>query len=108
MGTLVSGITKALSGSDECFLQLEEKRIKLDELMLKMEDDRRKENDEKERRHRDEREFQLKLFTLLCGNTQAAPPPMMASPYYYSHSTGSGSSIPAPVITFMICEWSAV
>lgn len=90
MGTLVSGITKALSGSDECFLQLEEKRIKLDELMLKMEDDRRKENDEREeRRRRDER---VKLFTLLCGNTQAAPPPMMASPYYYSHSTGSGSS----------------
>ena len=45
MGTLVSGITKALSGSDEHFLQLEEKRIKLDELMLRMEDDQRKEND---------------------------------------------------------------
>ena len=28
MGTLVSGITNALSGSDERFLQLEEKRIK--------------------------------------------------------------------------------
>ena len=80
--------------SDERFLQLEEKRIKLDELMLKMEDDRRKENDEiKECRCR---EFQLKLFTLLCGNTQAAPPPMMSPPYYYnhdySHGTGSGSS----------------
>ena len=61
--------------------------------MLKMEEDRRKESDEREEcRLRDEREFQLKLFTLLCSNTQAAPPPMMASPYYYSHSTGSGSS----------------
>ena len=37
MGTLVSGITNALSGSNERFLQLEEKRIKLDEMMLKME-----------------------------------------------------------------------
>ena len=46
MGTLVSGITKALSSSDKCFLQLEEKRIKLDEMMLKMEEDRRKESDE--------------------------------------------------------------
>ena len=35
MDTLVSGITKALSSSDECFIQLEEKRIKLDEMMLK-------------------------------------------------------------------------
>ena len=93
MGTLVSGITNALSGSDERFLQLEEKRIKLDEMMLKMEEDQRKESDEREeRRRRDEREFQLKSFTLLCSNTQAAPPPMMASSYYYSHSTGSGSS----------------
>ena len=42
MSRLVSGITKALRGSDECFLQLEEKRIKLDEVMLKMEEDQRK------------------------------------------------------------------
>ena len=46
MDTLVSGITKALNSSDGCFLQLEEKRIKLDEMMLKMEEDRRKESDE--------------------------------------------------------------
>ena len=93
MGTLVSGITKALSSSDECFLQLEEKRIKLDEMMLKMEEDRRKESDEREeRQRRDEREFQLKLFTLLCNNAQVAPPPMMTSSYYYGHGTGSGSS----------------
>ena len=39
MGTLVSGITKAISSSDERFIQLEEKRIKLDEMMLKMEED---------------------------------------------------------------------
>ena len=93
MGTLVSGITKALSGSDERFLQLEEKRIKLDEMMLKMEEDRRKESDEREeRRRRDEREFQLKLFTLMCNNAQVAPHPMMTPPYYYGHGTGSGSS----------------
>ena len=93
MGTLVSGITKALSSSDERFLQLEEKRIKLDEMMLKMEEDRRKESDEREeRRRRDEREFQLKLFTLMCNNAQVAPHPMMTPPYYYGHGTGSGSS----------------
>ena len=40
-------VAKALSSSsDECFLQLEEKRIKLDEMMLKMEEDQRKESDE--------------------------------------------------------------
>ena len=56
MGTLESGITKALSSSDECFIQLEAKRIKLDEMMLKMEEDQRKESDEQEEwRRRDER-----------------------------------------------------
>ena len=38
---MVLGITEALSGSDESFLLLEEKRIKLDEMMLKMEEDYR-------------------------------------------------------------------
>ena len=105
MGTLVAGITNALSGSDERFLQLEEKRIKLDEMMLKMED-RKKESDEREeRRLRDEREFQLKLFTLLCSNTQAAPPPMMASP---SIATAQVMEVVLlAVIICMTCEWSA-
>ena len=93
MGILVSGITKALSSCDERFLQVEEKRIKLDEIMLKIEEDRRKDSDEREERPcRDEREFQLKLFTLLCNNTQVSPPPMMTSTYCYSHDTGDGSS----------------
>ena len=105
MGTLVSGITKALSSSDERFLQLEEKRIKLDEMMLEMEEDRRKESDEREeRRRRDEREFQLKLFTLMCNNAQVAPHPMMTPPYTTAMAQVVEVALLAVITCMIICE----
>ena len=46
----MKGMTKALISTDECFINLEEKRIKLDKMMLKMENDRIKENEAREER----------------------------------------------------------
>jgi len=40
MDSVVKGITKALSSSEERFLDLEGKRLKLDEMMIKMENER--------------------------------------------------------------------
>ena len=83
----MKGMTKALSSSDECFTNLD-----LDEMMLK--NDRVKENEAREERwRREDREFQLKMFTLLHNNN-ATPTqqPMMPSQYYYNSSSSSASS----------------
>ena len=94
LDTFMKGMAKALSSSDERFINLEEKRIKLDKMMLKMENDRIKENEAREeRRRREDREFQLKMFTLLhSNNATPTQQPMMPSQYYYNSSSSSASS----------------
>jgi len=50
-------------------LSLEEKRIKLDEMMLRMENDRIKEDEAREKRsRREDREFHQRMHMLLSNN----------------------------------------
>lgn len=106
METFVKGISKVLGSSDERFIVLEEKRMKFEEIMLKMEEDRLKESEAREeRRRKEEREFQLKLFSILHGNNNLAPPPSMMPPnYYYNPGSNSGSSTASCDPMY---EWSA-
>jgi len=50
MEKFVKGISTALGSSDERFIELEEQQIKLDKMMLKMEQDRMRENEASEER----------------------------------------------------------
>ena len=86
MEKFVKGISTALGSSDERFIELEEKRMKLDEMMLKMEQDRMRENEAREeRRRKEDREFQLRLFSMFSGNNSGfSPPGMMPPSCYYS------------------------
>jgi len=66
-------------------LNLEEKRIKLDEMMLRMENDRIKEN---EAREEERIEFQLRMLTLLSNNGANS----MMPPHFYYHSRYNSAS----------------
>ena len=57
MGLLVDKLLKAQESSDRMYLDLEEKRMKMEERMYERE----------EREKRDQREFQLKLFSIMMG-----------------------------------------
>ena len=55
-------VAKAQDATDSQFLEIEEKRLKFDEMMLEMENRRWKEEQDREERQRwEEREFQLKV-----------------------------------------------
>ena len=72
-------MTKGQAESDKLFIDLEEKRMKLDYEMLKMEQQWRKEEAERaERQRREEREFQLHVFQMMHpqGNTTFYPNPL--------------------------------
>jgi len=91
MEKFVIAISTALNSSDEKF---EEKRMKLDEMMFKMEQDRIRENEAREEcRRKEDRELQLKLFSALSGSMATVHPVMIPPSYYYSpDSTGSAFS----------------
>ncbi len=57
MGPLVDRLLKAQESSDRMYLDLEEKRMKMEERM----------NEREERQKREQREFQLKLFSIMMG-----------------------------------------
>jgi len=60
-------IGKSQQESDRLFISLEEKRIKLDHDLMEMERQRQREESERlEMRRREDREFQLKLFSMMC------------------------------------------
>jgi len=67
MKNVVSAVVDAQKESDKMYLEMEEKRMKY----------------EAEQR-REEREFQLKVMSLLCGN-QHAPPYVTQAPDAYNH-----------------------
>ena len=90
------------SKTDELFLELKTKRMKMEEQMYEMEQRRVKEERERqERERREEREFQLKLYSMICGtnhpmhNSQLFPPshhsdsPYQFRPYLQSNAPTS-------------------
>lgn len=110
LNTVVTVVTKAQKESDQMFLAFEEKRLKLDETLLMMEDRRMREDKEREERQRkEEREFQLRMMMVLQRVPVAPPtlpsyPPLpyptqsprySASPYSPSSPYTSSSSHPA-------------
>ena len=94
--------------ADELFLEFESKRMKMEERMFEMEQKRQgEERERQEAERREEREMQLKLFSMLCGNyhhhphpgfsSQPFPPSRATSPYQmpsYLHSNPSTSQFP--------------
>ena len=69
--------------TDIRFLELEEKRLKLEEHQLELEDRRLKEEQERgAQRRREEKEFQQKLFALCSGRM----------PLYNSHFSASNNN----------------
>ena len=67
--------------------KMEEKRIKLDEELLRMEETRLKEMYEREEhRRKEDREFQIRILQILCGSqNQMSPPPYPYFNYYDPH-----------------------
>lgn len=92
---IIEKVTTAQKDSDEMFTKLEEKRMKLDEQLMSMEDRRwREDREREERQRREEREFQLRMMMLLQqGGMGSQLAPSFASPYNYSlHNSSSSSS----------------
>lgn len=72
---VVNVISTTQRDSDKMYMMLEEKRMKLDESLLIMEDRRLREDKEREERQRkDEREFQLKMMMMLQKVSSPYPP----------------------------------
>ena len=66
MDKICERVTKGQVESDKLFVELEEKRMKLDHEMMCMEQERRREEaDRAERQKREDREFQLRVFSML-------------------------------------------
>ena len=62
MEGVIKKAAKEHEKSDLRYLEMEEKRLEFDKLMLEMENQRwKEERDREEQRHREEREFQLKV-----------------------------------------------
>ena len=99
LATLVNAVTKAQKESDQMFIAFEEKRMKLDEKLLMMEDRRlRDEKEREERQRKEEREFQLRMMMML---QRPVPPPSIQcgsslSPYPLPYPTSSPYSPSSP------------
>ena len=75
--------------SDQLFVTLEEKRMKLDYDLMELERERQREESAwLEIRRKEEREFQLRLFSMVCqGSGSRGAMPCM--PDFYSSGQGS-------------------
>ena len=64
-------VTKVLEGqreSDKLFMDLDTKRMKMEQTLLELEHQRYQEDRVwEERQHREERQFQMELFAMMCG-----------------------------------------
>ena len=101
MDVVIGKLTALQEASDTQMYALEEKRMKLDERMMEMEerrwreqldreDQRRKEQQElEERRRRDERQFQLQMMHMMCQQ------PALSSPLSFN-MFDTGSQQPGP------------
>lgn len=66
MDSVLKKVGKMQEDSDARFYEMEEKRLKLEERMMEMEQTRWRENrDREELQQREERDFQLKVFTVI-------------------------------------------
>ena len=96
---VVNVISTTQRDSDKMYMMLEEKRMKLDESLLMMEDRRLREDKEREERQRkDEREFQLKMMMMLQKVSSPYQPPHYppSSPYQVPSSPYQVPSSPYP------------
>jgi len=65
---MYSKISSQQADSDRIFAELEKKRMKLEHELLKMQQDRQREESERaERQRRKDREFQLKMVSMMYG-----------------------------------------
>ena len=97
MDTFMTKMVKAQEQSDKLFVELESKRMKFEEQLLEMQQHQLAEDKEREeRQRREEREFQLKMASMMCGRPQLFnhPPPKspMQDPFYYGPSHSGTSS----------------
>ena len=75
------------------FTKLEEKRMKLDEQLMNMEDRRwREDREREERQRREEREFQLRMMMMMQEGGMASLGSPFAPAYNYSLHNSSSSS----------------
>ena len=73
--------------SDRIFADLEEKRMKLEHEMLKMQQDRQREESERaKRQRREDREFQLRMTSMMYGKQQHPNAAMYSGQQYYPSS----------------------
>jgi len=86
-------ISSQQAESDRIFADLEEKRMKLEHEMLKMQQDRQREESERaERQRREDREFQLRMITMMYGQQQYPNAAMYSGQQYYPPSAYGTSS----------------
>ena len=95
MNVIIEKLTKDQKESDEMFISLEEKRMRLKERMMEMEDCRLREHKiREERQKRDEREFQLRMMTMMMrqqGGMTSPLPPFTPNYDYTLHCSSSSS-----------------
>jgi len=91
MDKICERVTKGQVESDKLFVELEEKRMKLDYEMMHMEQERRREEAGRaERQKREEREFQLLVFSMLCNSHPDSLYPSQR--YYFPQNNDYNSS----------------
>ena len=89
MDNVVTKIRKDHEESEKRFAEVELKRIKLEEKLIEMEEQRqREERQREEQQRREERDFQLKMMAMVYGGQnqymQSSTPPQGS--FYYPHS----------------------
>ena len=81
-------ISSQQAESDRVYADIEEKRIKLEhDLLMMLRDIQREQSERAERQRREEREFQLQMFSMLCGHRQSSAPVFGGQHYYPSPGT---------------------
>ena len=86
-------VTKVLEGqreSDKLFMDRETKRMKMEQTVLELEHQRYQEDRvQEERQRREERQFQIELYAMMCGN-----PPLTYGTLPFPHPASHGSPPP--------------
>uniref|UniRef100_A0A1X7UTT7 No apical meristem-associated C-terminal domain-containing protein n=1 Tax=Amphimedon queenslandica TaxID=400682 RepID=A0A1X7UTT7_AMPQE len=90
---IIDKMVQLQKASDKMFCSIEEKRLKFDEVM-KMEEARLKEMWERDRKRKEEQEFQLKMMQILCSSRrQIQSPPQQF--YGFDSVNAQRGSIPS-------------
>ena len=100
--SIIDKMVQLQEASDKMFCTIEEKRLKLEEEAMRMEEARQKETWEREdRKRKEEQEFQLKMMQIMCSSRSPIQSPPFSLYGFDSITRGTRGSTP----TSSIYEW---